>query len=67
MEFNDCKNLVNNLLEYLVDLKETHGAIELLLNMGYDSQDLMELGFDYNDILISFEVLLKQAKEKNNE
>jgi hypothetical protein len=63
MELNDYKDLVNNLLEYLVDLKETHGAIELLFNMGYDSQDLMMLGFDYNDILISFEVLLKQCEE----
>jgi hypothetical protein len=63
MELNDYKDLVDNLLGYLVDLKETHGAIELLLNMGYDSQDLMDLGFDYNDILISFEVLLKQAKD----
>jgi hypothetical protein len=63
MELNDYKDLVNNLLDYLVDLKETHGTIELLYNMGCDGQDLMMLGFDYNDILSSFEVLLKQCEE----
>jgi len=45
-EIIDYEKLSQDLLEYLLDLKDTHGLIELLVNMGYNSDVLIELGFD---------------------
>jgi len=60
MKAINYEQLSQDLLEYLLDLKDTHGLIELLVNMGYNSDDLIELGFDNDDILLSFDVLLKK-------
>jgi len=60
MKTINYEQLSQDLLEYLLDLKDTHGLIELLVNMGYNSDDLIELGFDNDDILLSFDALLKK-------
>lgn len=49
-EMLDYNILAMNLLDDLIELTGVDDMIERLLNKGYSKEDLMELGFDENDI-----------------
>ena len=55
MEQIDYKELVNYFLDYLCLFKGVDSVIQLLIRMGYDADQVEELGFDREDINRIFE------------
>ena len=46
----DYKELADYFLDYLCNLEGSDRAIELLVGMGYDADQIEDLGFDRKDI-----------------
>jgi len=55
MEQIDYKELVNYFLDYLCLFKGVDSVIQLLIRMGYDADQVEDLGFDREDISRIFE------------
>ena len=55
MEQIDYKELVNYFLDYLCLFKGVDSVIQLLIRMGYDADQVEELGFDREDVSRIFE------------
>jgi len=46
----DYEELVDYILNYLCDLQGSNSVIQLLIEAGYDADQLEDLGFDREDI-----------------
>jgi len=55
MEQIDYKELVDYFLDYLCLFKGVDSVIQLLIRMGYDADQVEDLGFDREDVSRIFE------------
>ena len=59
----DYKELADYLLDYLCDANGSDEIIELLIQAGYDADQLEDLGFDRKDIELVVNEILTLSKD----